>query len=285
MAASAATRLRKMLTASDIVVAPGAYDGLSAKMIEEAGFAAVYCTGGGISRSRGQPDLGYTTLTELVERIGSMTETCPLPMIVDADSGFGGVLNLRRAVRALERVDAAAVHIEDLEVPNRRRQAKDNLVEPKEMEARLRAALGARQNPDFLVIGRTDVLPMLGLPAAIERTLRFAGAGADMVYIDGIKTRAQMEELGRKVNAPKLIGIIAGECEQVPAADLAQMGFKLLTIPADPQLAAIHAVRRLLAHIKNNGSSAGFDALCTFEERDALVDTHRHREIEHEYLP
>ncbi|MCC7048358.1 MAG: oxaloacetate decarboxylase [Alphaproteobacteria bacterium] len=285
MRASAATRLRTLIATSDIVVAPGAYDGLTAKMIEEAGFAAVYCTGGGISRSRGQPDLGYTTLTELLERIGSMTETCPLPMIVDADSGFGGILNLRRAVRALERVDAAAMHIEDMEVPSRRLATRDNLVEPVEMEARLRAALGARQNPDFLVIGRTDVLPLLGLDAAIERALRFAGAGADMVYIDGIKTRAQMEQFAHKVKAPKLVGIIAGECEQVPAADLAQMGFKLLTIPADPQLAAIHAVRRLLAHIRTSGSSAGFDALCTFEERDALVDTRSHRDVEREYLP
>jgi 2-methylisocitrate lyase-like PEP mutase family enzyme len=283
---SAALQMRILLAERDIVVAPGGYDGLTAKLIEEAGFDAIYCTGGGISRSRGLPDLGYTTLTELVERISAMTEASLLPMIVDADAGFGNVLTLQRAVRLLSRSGAAGLHLEDLEIPRRHKGFQNNIIGPMEMEGRLKAALAARDDPNFLIIARTDVLRALGIDEAIERARRYADAGADMVYVEFINSRAEMEHnIARQVTAPKLISLNNGENECVHASELAEMGYKLLTLPADPQLAAIAAIRRLLAYIKQQGTSVGFDEIATFAQREALVDTSRHTSVEDTYLP
>ena len=269
----------------DIVVAPGASDALAAKLIEEAGFPAVYCTGGGISRGRGFPDLGYTTLTEVVERIGNMTEVCPLPMIVDVDAGFGNVLTLQRSVRLFERVGAAGIHVEDMEVPHRRKQARDNIVDIGEMAERIRAAIAARSDPDFLIIGRTDCLPTHGLQEAILRGRRYADAGADMVYVEFLTNRNEVEAVAREIDAPKLISLNKGENELIPASELAQMGFKLLTLPAELQLASIHAMRAMLAHIKRHGTSAGFDGMVSFPDRNRLVETDSHKSIEQEFLP
>jgi 2-methylisocitrate lyase-like PEP mutase family enzyme len=282
---SAGATLRALLAKPEIVVAPGAYDGLSAKLVEQAGFAAVYCTGGGISRSRGLPDLGYTTLTELVARISAMTEACSLPMIVDADAGFGNILTVQRGVRLLSRNGAAGLHVEDLEIPRRHANLRNDIVDPVEMAGRLTAAIVAREDPDFLIIARTDVLGSLGIDEAIARARRYADAGADMVYIDAIRTRAEMERIAREVAAPKLISLNNGENERVSANELGAMGYKVLTLPADTQLAAIAGIQRPLAHIKAQGSSAGFERMITCAERDALVDTRRHTQIEERYLP
>ncbi len=282
---SAGAALKRLMVERDIVVAPGASDALSAKLIEEAGFPAVYCTGGGISRGKGFPDLGLTTLTEVVERIANMTEVCPLPMIADVDAGFGNVLTLQRAVRLFERAGAAGVHVEDMEVPHRRRHARDNIVELDEMAGRIRAAVAARTDPDFLIIGRTDCLPTHGLDEAIRRARCFAEAGADMVYVEFFIDRQQVETVAREISAPKLISLNKGENTLIPAAELAQMGYKLLTLPAELQLAAIHAMRAMLAHIKRHGTSDGFDAMVSFPDRNKLVGTDESKRVEQHYLP
>lgn len=280
-----AIRLRELLAEPGIVVAPGAYDGLTAKLVEAAGFHALYCTGGGISRSRGFPDLGYTTLTELLERIRNIVEVCPLPLIADADAGFGNVLTLTRAVRELERAGAAGLHIEDAEIPARFKDPAANLLPAEDMVRRIEAAMGARESSAFLIIARTDALPYEGLDAAIERAGRYAAAGAEMVYVEHLKTRAQMEQVAARVSAPKLVSINQGENELVPAGELAAMGYDLLTIPADAQLAAIHSMRALLAHLAKHGTTAGFDAVASFAERDALVETARARALLQKFLP
>ena len=282
--ASAGARLRALLEASTIVVAPGAPDPLTARLVAEAGFAAVYCTGGGISRSRGLPDLGYTTLTELVERVSNMAEACALPMMVDADSGFGGVLNIQRTVRLIERAGAAGLHIEDDNIPRLTRDAAVNLIGTEEMGLRIRAACRARLDQNFLIIARTDVLPHLGLDEAIDRANRYADAGADLVYVEFSRTRQTIEAVARRVTAPKLISLNKGENEQLTPALLAQMGYKLLTRPSDTQLAAIHATRAVLRHLKERGTTEGFDAMISFAERDELVETAGHRAIENEFM-
>jgi 2-methylisocitrate lyase-like PEP mutase family enzyme len=285
MTKSAGAELRAMMARPGIVIAPGASDALTARLVEEAGFSAVFCTGGGIARSHGLPDLGYLTASELVARIANMTETCALPMIVDADSGFGTALNLRRTVRALERAGAAAMHIEDMEVPRRHRDAAANYLEPEAMARRIRAACAARLDPQFVVIARTDVTLDLGVDAAIDRANRYADAGADLVYVEFSKTRAIIEAVARRVTAPKLISLNKGENELLTAGELAEMGYKVLTHPADTQLAAIHAMRAVLHHLKRHGSSGGFEAMISFAERDRIVDTAAHRAIEDGALP
>jgi 2-methylisocitrate lyase-like PEP mutase family enzyme len=278
-------RLRALLAGPDIVVMPGAVDPLTARLIEATGFSAVYCTGGGISRSLGFPDVGYITLTEMVDRVRSIAQAVRVPVIADVDSGFGNALTLMRAVRAMEAAGAAGLHVEDKAVPRRLRDPRANLLDIEEMRGRLKAARQARENPDFLLIGRTDALPVLGLEAAIDRANRYADAGADMVYVEYLKTRADMEAVARRVAAPKLISLNKGEGEILPAPVLAAMGYQVLTLPADAQLAAIHAMRAVLAHIRRTGMSDGFDAMVTFPERDELVGLPAARAAEMEYLP
>jgi 2-methylisocitrate lyase-like PEP mutase family enzyme len=282
---SAGAALKRLMVERDIVVAPGAADALAAKLIEEAGFPAVYCTGGGISRERGFPDLGYTTLTEVVERIANMTEVCPIPMIVDVDAGFGNVLTLQRSIRLLERAGAAGIHVEDMEVPHRRRQARDNIVDIDEMADRIRAALAARADPDFLIIGCTDCMPTHGLDEAIRRARRYAEAGADMIYVEFFVDRHQVAAVARAIEGPKLISLNKGENELIPASELALMGYKILTLPAELQLASIHAMRAILSHIKRHGTSAGFEAMASFPDRNKLVATDEHKKIEKQFLP
>jgi 2-methylisocitrate lyase-like PEP mutase family enzyme len=283
--ASAPATLRTLLLEPGIVVAPGAADALTAKLVEAAGFTAVYCTGGGISRSMGFPDVGYVTLSEMVGRVRNIAEVCNLPLVADVDAGFGNVLTLMRAVRTFEAAGASAIHVEDKEVPHRTRDSRANLVDAEEMTGRVRAAIQARSNPEFVIIARTDVLPILGLDAAIERANRYADAGADVVYVEHLKTRADMEVVAKRVSAPKLISLNKGEGELVPADALGEMGYKILTLPADAQLAAIHNMKALLEHLKESGSMEKFDAMVTFPDRDALVGLADVRAIEEVFLP
>jgi 2-methylisocitrate lyase-like PEP mutase family enzyme len=282
---SAGARLRRLMELDQVVVAPGAPDALTAILIKEQGFEAVYCTGGGVSRSRGLADLGYTTLTETVERVANITETCDLPMIVDADAGFGTALSVQRAVRLLERAGAAGLHIEDEEVPPRNPSPAKNFVSFQEMTGRVRAALDARSDPSFLVIGRTDVLLHHGLDAAIDRANGYLDAGADMAYVEFLQKREDVEAIAKRVRGLKIINQIKGETAILTQTELAQMGFKIMIHPADAQLAAIHAMRQVLKHLKRTGSSVGYNHMVSFAERDRIVDTEEHRRRLAQYLP
>lgn len=281
---SAGGRLRRLIERDGIAIAPGASDSLTAILVEEQGFEAVYCTGGGVSRSRGLPDLGYTTLTEMVERVANITETCNLPMIVDADAGFGTVFSVQRTVRLLERAGAAGLHIEDEEVPPRSLSPTRNYIEPKNMEARVRAAVETRSDAEFLIIARTDVLPHLGIDAAIDRANRYVDAGADMAYVEFLKNRKDVETVARRVNGPKFINQVKGETAVLTPQELAQLGFKMMIYPADAQLAAIYAIRTVLKTIKESGTSAGYDAMVSFAERDQIVGTQEHLRRAARYL-
>jgi 2-methylisocitrate lyase-like PEP mutase family enzyme len=252
---SAGARLRALLTAQPIVVAPGVWDGLSARLVAEAGFAAAYCTGGGIARGRGFPDLGLVTLSELAATVSNIAEVCDLPLIVDLDSGFGNVLNIRRGVGLIEHAGAAALHIQDVEVP--RRAATADIIPVPAMIGRLRAAADARRDENFLIIARTDVGPLLGLDAAIERANQYVEAGVDMVYVEGMVSRADVELVARQVGGTKLVSLNKGET--------------VLTHPADAQLTAIAAMRRLLQHLKREGTTAEFEPMASFPEREAIV--------------
>jgi 2-methylisocitrate lyase-like PEP mutase family enzyme len=281
---SAANRLRALLTAPEPVVAPGAPDPLTALLAQEAGFAALHGTGGGIVRGLGQPDLGQFGLAELVARIGAITEVCLLPIIVDVDSGFGGPLPLARAMRLLARVDAAAVHVEDREVPRRALDPRDDIMSPATMAGRISAALAARGEAGPLVIARTDSRPSLGLDAAIDRVNRYADAGADLVYVEFIKAREDIEAVARRVSAPKLIAVTRGETAPLTVAELGQMGFRIVIFPADAQLAAMHAIRAALTHIRDNGTAEGFMRMATMADRNRLVGTAAAQAFEAEHL-
>src|SRR5262245_22295166 len=176
------TALRELLAAPDIVVAPGVYDGLSARLAARAGFAAVYATGGGIARSMGYPDLGLVSMTEVVARLALIAEQAGVPIIADADTGYGNALNTRRAMREFERAGVAAIHLEDQVFPKRCGHYDDKSVIPAaEMAQKLRAARDAASDPDLVLIARTDALAVEGLAAALERAEIYGDAGADVI--------------------------------------------------------------------------------------------------------
>ncbi len=282
---SAAKRLRTLIQANAPVVAPGGADPLTAKLIEQAGFAATHFSGGALTRGLGQPDFGQLGMSDLVGRVSAITEVCALPMIVDVDSGFGGPHAFARVMRLLGRLDAAAVHIEDQEVPRRSRDPRRNLQEPEVMIGRIRAGLAARGADGPLIIARTDSVPSLGLDAAIDRVNRYVQAGADAAYIEFIRERAAIEAVARRVDGPKLISVTRGETAPLSVAELGAMGFSIVIFPADTQLCAIHAMRRVLSHIRQHGTAEGFLEMVDMAERNRVVGTTEARAFEETFLP
>jgi 2-methylisocitrate lyase-like PEP mutase family enzyme len=281
---SAATMLRTLLERPGITIAPGAPDPLTALIAQQTGFEALHCTGGGIARSFGFPDLGYLTLSELVGRVASMTEVCSLPMIVDVDSGHGTALNAQRAVRLLERAGAAGMHIEDEEVPRRVADPKSNILAAKAMAAKLQAAAQARSDAAFVIIGRTNALPYLGIDEAIARADCYADAGADLVYVEFMRTRKDIEAVAARVNAPKMLTQNKGETELLPASELAEMGYKLVVYPSDAQLAALFATKAVLGELKDQGTLARFSDMLSFVERDQIVNATKHKSLRERFL-
>jgi len=270
------TRLRGLLRGGDVVVAPGVWDGLSARLVARAGFAAVYASGGAIARSMGYPDLGLLSLSEIVDRLANIIEHAGVPVIADADTGYGNALNAQRAVRAFERAGVAALHLEDQTFPKRCGHYDDkSVVATHEMSAKLRAARDAMTDRDIVLIARTDALAIEGLDAAIERAHAYAAAGADVIFVEAPVSVEQIETIARRVAQPKLINMFqGGKTPLVPVGRLKALGYQIVIIPSDLQRAAIRAMEDALAAIARDGSSAAVaDRMASFKEREAIVDT------------
>ncbi|MGH6689363.1 MAG: isocitrate lyase/PEP mutase family protein [Gammaproteobacteria bacterium] len=281
----ATTRLRQLL-AEDVVVAPGVYDGLSARLAARAGFRAIYATGGGIARSMGYPDLGLLSPREIVDRLANIVEQAEIPVIADADTGYGNALNVRRAVREFERAGVAAFHLEDQTFPKRCGHYDDKSVVPSgEMVQKLRAAREALADPDLLLIARTDALAVEGLDATIERAHAYQAAGADVIFVEAPTTDAEIETIARRVSAPKLINMFqGGKTPLVPLARLRELGYRIVIIPSDLQRAAIRAMEDTLAAIARDGNSAAVaDRMASFKDRETAVDTSSWLELDRRY--
>jgi len=272
----ASAQLRELLRGGDVVVAPGVWDGLSARLVARAGFPAAYATGGGIARSMGYPDLGLLSLSEIVSRLANIVEHAGVPVIADADTGYGNALNAQRAVREFERAGVAALHLEDQTFPKRCGHYDDkSVVPPVEMAQKLRAARDAMTDPDIVLIARTDALAVEGLDAAVERAQAYAAAGADVIFIEAPVSLEQIETIARRVPQSKLINMFqGGKTPLVPVAQLKTLGYQIVIIPSDLQRAAIRAMDDVLAAIARDGSSAALaDRMASFTEREAVVDT------------
>lgn len=280
------TRLRELLGHEAILVAPGVYDGLSARLVKRAGFEAVYATGGGIARSAGYPDLGLLTMSEVVDRLAAIVEHSALPVIADADTGYGNALNVQRMVRAFERAGVAALHLEDQQFPKRCGHYDDKGVIPAtEMAQKLRAARDAAADPDLVLIARTDALAIEGMGGAIARAHAYAEAGADVIFVEAPTTEGEVEEIARRVPQPKLINMFdGGKTPLVPLARLQTLGYRIVIIPSDLQRAAIRAMEEVLRVIARNGNSAALaDRMASFKEREAIVGTEDYLERGHRY--
>ncbi len=275
---SPGARLRQQLS-ENIVVAPGAYDGLSARLVAAAGFSAVYASGGAIARAAGYPDIGLLSFTEVMDRVEKIVDASGLPVVADADTGFGGSANVERTVRLMERAGVAAFHIEDQTFPKRCGHLDDkSLVDAGEMARKVHIARQTLADADTLVIARTDAIAVEGFDAAIARAELYLKAGADMIFVEAPETPAQIRAIAERLPGLKLINMFyGGKTPLVPLPDLAAMGYRLAIIPSDLQRAAIHAMQETLRAIRLTGdSSAMADRLTSFKEREAIVQTGRY---------
>ena len=280
--------MRELIARRRLLVAPGAFDGLSARLVEEAGFEAVYLSGGAVARSMGVPDIGLVTISEVIERAVQVVSAVKIPVIADADTGYGNALNLVRAVREFERAGVAAIHIEDQVTPKRcgHLEGKE-VISLAEMEKKLEAALAARSDPDFVVIGRTDARATHGLDDAIRRGKAFARLGVDAVFIEAPQSETELETIAGSIpEAPLMVNMFkGGKTPLLPASRLEKMGFRIAIFPSDTQRAAIHAMREALALLKRDGSTEAMDErLATFQERDKIVGLQEWEEMEQKYL-
>jgi 2-methylisocitrate lyase-like PEP mutase family enzyme len=267
-------RLRQLLNGKDIVVAPGVGDGLSARLVEQAGFGAVYASGGAISRAAGYPDLGLLGMTEMAERLAAIVDVTDIPVIADADTGFGNGLNVRRTTRRYERLGVAGFHIEDQQFPKRCGHLDDkSLVGIADMCLKIRVARDSLIDPDLLIIARTDAIAVEGFEQALERARAYLDAGADMIFVEAPESVQQIEEIAKAIPQPKLINMFyGGKTPLVPRERLQALGYKLIIIPSDLQRAAIRAMQKALAAIAASGDSAALAAeLVSFAEREKIV--------------
>ncbi|PYM13135.1 MAG: isocitrate lyase [Candidatus Rokuibacteriota bacterium] len=282
----ATTKLRALLARDDIIVAPGVYDGLSARLVAAAGFPALYATGGGIARSMGYPDLGLLSMSEIVDRLANIVEHAGIPVIADADTGYGNALNVRRAVREFERAGVAALHLEDQQFPKRCGHYDDKSVVPtSEMTQKLRAARDAASDADLVLIARTDALAIEGLDPTLERAQAYAAAGADVIFVEAPTSEAEIETIARRLPQPKLINMFqGGKTPLVPLDRLRELGYRIVIIPSDLQRAAISAMEQVLAAIRRDGTSAAVaDRMASFKERETVVGTAEYLELDRKY--
>ncbi len=282
----ATTTLRAMIGQDETFVGPGVYDGLSARLVERAGFDLVYASGGAIARSMGFPDLGLISMAEVAARLNLITDSVALPVIADADTGYGNALNTRRAMREFQRAGVAGLHLEDQTFPKRCGHYDDKTVVPTgEMVQKIRAARDALADDDLVLIARTDARAVEGFDRTIERAHAYAEAGADVIFFEAPQSVEEIERIGRELPYPKLINMFqGGKTPLVPVARLRDWGYRLVIIPSDLQRAAQHAMEEALALIKSDGNSAAMsDRLTSFEEREATIGTPEYLELDRRY--
>jgi 2-methylisocitrate lyase-like PEP mutase family enzyme len=266
--------LAPLLDDGEMVLAPGCYDPLGARLIEEAGFPAVYMTGFGTAAGRlGRPDVGLLTLSEMVDNARRIAEAVDIPVIADADTGYGNPLNVIRTVREYEAAGVAAIHLEDQVMPKKcgHMEGKE-LIAAGEMAAKVSAAVAARRSPDFLIIARTDARAVEGLSGALARAQRYRDAGADVLFIEAPQSTEEIREIAERFAEVPLLFNYAegGRTPAVTHAFLRELGFGLVIFPISTLLVATAAMRSVLREIKASGTP--IDVLPSMLRFDAFLD-------------
>lgn len=282
---TAAERLRADIQSGKLLQAPGAPDALTARLVEMAGFPAVYMTGFGATASRlGLPDIGLLSQTEMTTHGRDMVRAVDIPVIADADTGYGGPANIRRTVEEYIQAGVAAIHLEDQQLPKRCGQrAGVRVISAEENVRRLRCAIEARGQHPLMIIARTDAIQSEGIEEAIRRAKLYQDAGADLVFVDGIKKIAEVEVVSKRVVGAKVVSIVDGnETTALTAQDLEHLGFNVAFYALSALFSAVKAVRDTLQVIKTEGtprsradhmvSYAEFSAVTGLADYDALDD-------------
>ena len=282
--AAARPRLRELLERPEPLVAPGAYDALSARLVEQAGFDVVYMTGFGTTASlAGRPDVGLLTGTEMVDNARRIAAAVDVPVIADADTGYGNAINVVRTVQAYEQAGVAGIHLEDQVMPKKCGHMSGKAVIPAdEMAGKIRAAVEARRDPDFLLIARTDAAAVEGLSAAIDRARAYADAGADVLFVEAPTSEDDIARVAGELRgvAPLVFNWAeGGRTPPIPLARIAELGFALVLFPIGTLLAATAGIRRLLASLRDDGVPA-VDDLPAFDDFTDLIGLPEIRELE-----
>lgn len=269
------TKLKQLFDGAGLVVAPGAHDALTARIIEKTGFPAVYMTGYGQSASHlGRPDIGLMSMTEMVSRARNIAAVVDVPVIADADTGFGNVINVIRTVREYEAADVAAIQIEDQVLPKRCGHMMGREVVPvEEMVGKIKAAVATRNDPNLLIIARTDARTLHGIDAAIDRGKAYEDAGADVIFIESPESIEEMYRINEELSRPTLANMVeGGRTPMLPNAKLEEIGYSVVIYPTASIFITAKSIIHLMTHLKESGSTAGMiEQMINFEEFNDLV--------------
>jgi len=279
-------RLRHLIEKKQGLVVPGAYDAVSARLIERAGFPVAYMTGYGVSASRlGLPDMGFAGLGEMADQARNMAAAVSIPLIADADTGYGNALNVRRLVALYEAAGVAGLHLEDQQLPKRcGHLSGKTLVPVEEFAGKIRAAVEARTDPDLVVIARTDAIAVTGFDDALVRAEAAVRAGADMLFVEAPTSEAQIEQVARTFDTPLLFNYApSGRSPLLPFPRLRELGYAVILLPVDTLFAAARAVSDLLRHLGDHDATPGPDRYLSFGEFNELIGVDAQFELARRY--
>ncbi|MFN3804388.1 MAG: methylisocitrate lyase [Pyrobaculum sp.] len=277
--------LREELTHPGIVLVPGVFNALTALMAQSLGFKAVYVSGAAVTASMALPDLGLITMDEMVKTVKYIVDAVDIPIIVDIDTGYGEVLNVMRTVRELEAVGAAGVQIEDQVMPKKCGHLSGKaLIPPEDMMKKIKAAVEARRDPDFVIIARTDAASVTGFEDAVERAYMYVEAGADVIFPEALRSEEEFREFARRVKAPLLANMTEfGVSPLIPARRLEEFGYKFVIFPVTALRVAMYFIREVLKTIKEGGTQAAWlDKMFTRKELYDLIRYHEYEKIDGE---
>jgi 2-methylisocitrate lyase-like PEP mutase family enzyme len=280
-------KFRDQVNLREAMIVPGAGNALTARVIADQHFDAVYVTGAGIANTHlGAPDIGLVTLSELANTVSAIAEICHLPLIVDVDTGFGNAINTQRTVRLIERAGAFAMQIEDQVFPKKCGHFSGKaVISVEEAVSKIKAAVDAREDANTMIIARTDARAIDGIEAAIDRAAAFIEAGADMTFVEAPRSEEEMHMITTRLKVPQVANmVVGGKTPLTPRSRLAELGFSLVLYANTPLQAAMRAMSEILGALKADGDvSAVIDRLADFDERQRLVDKESYDRLEDRY--
>ena len=286
---SYAKKLREILDRENTVLVPGAYDAFSAKILKQAGFEIIYMTGSGVTASViGMPDVGLLTMSEMVNQARNIVNATDLPVLCDADTGYGNALNVIRTVREYERAGVAGIHMEDQVAPKKCGHFEGKqVIAAEEMVKKIEAALYARDDDNFLLIARTDARSIMGLDEALRRARLYAEAGADMIFLESPQTVEELEVIAKELHeVPLLVNMVeGGKTPVLPFEELAKMGFKIVLYPTSGIRVVAKTLQDLAAHLMAHKNTRDFEhRLVSFEGRNQLTRLADIKELEERFV-
>lgn len=282
------TQLREMLKGPGLRIMPCCFDCLSAKLIEKAGYEVLGITGAGICASLlGVPDVGLITMTEVLQQTKNIVKATHLPIISDCDNGYGGPINVMRAVREFEEAGVAGLWIEDQDIPKRCGHFEGKkLISRHDMMKKIEAALEARTDPDLIIMARTDARAVYGLEEAISRARDYVKAGADMIFLEAPESLEEMKQIASSIPAPQLINLVeGGKTPLVSAQELEDMGYKIASFSGSMQKISLKAMEKFIAAFRQTGDIRLYlDDMASLEERSRLLGLNEFYELEKKFL-